>query len=359
VLGQIFEDAPGELRRVKVGLPAWFANLLPEGELRRYLERELGPGRISDYELLCRLGQDLPGDVTVHAERFPVSDYDEADVVGLKPDHPLRPSIAGVQLKFSFSSNRLTFPASGKRAWWIAKLPDRSLPMLPKNEYATMQWLHAAGLDVPLPRLVEAGTVPDLPEGLVEAEESVYLIPRFDRNEHGRVHVEDFAQIADVPPQFKYREPGVTYDSLGLTIKRLTGDVGFAEYVRRLAAMVIVGNTDAHLKNWSIIYPDGRTPALAPVYDFHSLTVYSRYRHMPLALRFAGEEMVNLITISHFEKMAETVGADKDVVQAIVTETVAALRETWRDVRAWTEDLFPPLARHLEQRLTSLPLCQG
>ena len=80
---------------------------------------------------------------------------------------------------------------------------------------------------------------------------------------------------------------------------------------------------------------------------------------MPLALRFAGEEMVNLITISHFEKMAETVGADKDVVQAIVTETVAALRETWRDVRAWTEDLFPPLARHLEQRLTSLPLCQG
>lgn len=31
VLGQVFEDEPRKLRRTRTGVPAWFANLLPEG----------------------------------------------------------------------------------------------------------------------------------------------------------------------------------------------------------------------------------------------------------------------------------------------------------------------------------------
>jgi serine/threonine-protein kinase HipA len=43
------------------------------------------------------------------------------------PDHPIRHSLAGVQLKFSVRDSHFTFPASGDVSWWIAKLPDRSL----------------------------------------------------------------------------------------------------------------------------------------------------------------------------------------------------------------------------------------
>jgi serine/threonine-protein kinase HipA len=39
------------------------------------------------------------------------------------------------------------------------------------------------------------------------------------------------------------------------------------EFLARTVAAILMGNTDAHLKNWALIYPDGRQPRLAPVYD--------------------------------------------------------------------------------------------
>jgi len=61
-LGQIFEDDPGKRRKVPVGLPDWFANLLPEGELRKQIIREMGGGYVKD----------LSGELRVEAEsRFP------------------------------------------------------------------------------------------------------------------------------------------------------------------------------------------------------------------------------------------------------------------------------------------------
>eukprot|EP01035_Chromulina_nebulosa_P038774 gene38774-52368_t len=39
------------------------------------------------------------------------------------------------------------------------------------------------------------------------------------------------------------------------------------EFLARMVAFILMGNTDAHLKNWALVYPDGRVPQLAPVYD--------------------------------------------------------------------------------------------
>ena len=94
-LGQLFEDDPGAVRRARIGLPAWFANLLPEGEMRRQIERELGGRRIGDFTLLTRLGTHLPGAVGVHATSEPADDLPMGADDG--PDHPLRPSLAGMQ----------------------------------------------------------------------------------------------------------------------------------------------------------------------------------------------------------------------------------------------------------------------
>lgn len=69
VLGQIFEEDPRTVRHARTGLPDWLANLLPEGEFRRQVIREMGGGNIGDFfRLLLRLGHDLPGAVTVHGE---------------------------------------------------------------------------------------------------------------------------------------------------------------------------------------------------------------------------------------------------------------------------------------------------
>ncbi len=358
-LGQIFEDDPRKRRSVPVGLPPWFANLLPEGALRKQIIREMGGGYVRDSTLLLRLGSDLPGAVTVHSTAEPADDIAEVDEASPQNvGHPIRYSLAGVQLKFSLHGDRLIFPASGSGSWWIAKLPDRSLRDLSLNEYLTMRWLQTAGLNVPRVQLVPASAVPDIADGLVDPNDLVYLINRFDRQSDGPVHVEDFAQMADVAPKFKYGEPGITYDSLGNAILSLMGDTGYSEYVERLVAMLIIGNTDAHLKNWGIIYLDGRTPSLSPVYDFHSLTVYTRYRYGPMALGLDGERLTSAVDLDSFRNLSQHCGYDPERTVEIVRHAVDRLRQAWSgDLLSEAESRFPALARHFTIRLASLPIC--
>jgi serine/threonine-protein kinase HipA len=363
VLGQVFEEDPRTTRTARIGLPAWFANLLPEGEFRRQVVREMGGGRVGDYRLLLQLGGDLPGAVTVHGD----TDVDDSDDVtaeealAVSAEHPLRYSLAGIQLKYSVHSSRLTIPVRGGGKWWIVKLPDRSLPGLAENEYVTMRWLAAAGMEVPAVALTRADTVKDLPEGFVAPHDFVYLVQRFDRGEQGRVHVEDFAQVANVEPAYKYGEFGATYDSVGLVVHQLAGLDDFLAYVERLVAAVVAGNTDAHLKNWALWYPDGRSPRLSPVYDFHSLTIYrERFRYAPLTLTLAGEQMPNLVTPDHFRRLAEHCGADAGAVVDRVAATIGRLRDAWSaGIAAEAAARFEPLARHYERRLGELPICRA
>jgi serine/threonine-protein kinase HipA len=147
-------------------------------------------------------------------------------------------------------------------------------------------------------------------------------------------------------------------DSLATVIRQLTGELGYQEYVRRLVAMIVVGNTDAHLKNWALIYRDGRTPSLAPVYDFHSLTIYNQYRYAPLALSLNEETVPSAIGLDHFRRLAERSGADPAKTVGVVAETVERLRAAWADelqVEATTG--FEALATHFSRRLDSLPIC--
>jgi serine/threonine-protein kinase HipA len=358
VLGQIFEDDPATVRRARVGLPAWFANLLPEGALRQHIVRELGGGNIGDFTLLLRLGRSLPGAVTVHADVEPDDDLATPTVPPAPTDdEPLRHSLAGVQLKFSIASDKLTTRVRGGGGWWVAKLPDRSAPHLPVNEYLTLEWLRAAGFPVPRTLLVKAADIQGIPPGLVEPDEEVFLTERFDRTRRGPVHVEDMAQVADVAPTFKYSESGATYDSLGAVIHALTGEAGLRDYVRRLVAMLVVGNTDAHLKNWALLYPDGRTPTLAPVYDFHSLTVYSRYRYQPLALSLAGERVAGEITVDHLTRLVGPYGLGGQWASELVAETAESLRQAWTEqVRPEAASRFAGLADHYTHRLDTLPV---
>jgi serine/threonine-protein kinase HipA len=357
-LGQIFEDNPRERRIARTGLPPWFANLLPEGELRKQVVREMGGGNIGDFTLLLRLGSDLPGAVTVRSEQEPEDDVEITDAAVESADHPLRHSLAGMQLKFSVHGDRLTFPATGEGAWWIAKLPDRALKDLSINEYLTMRWLRAAGMKVPDVQLVPASAVSGIPAGLIDPTELIYLVKRFDRASDRRIHVEDFAQVADVPPILKYSQSGATYDSLAIAMFSLLGADGFAEYTERLVAMLVVGNTDAHLKNWALIYLNGVTPSLSPVYDFHSLTVYTQYRYAPFALSLDGEVGSSTIYWDSFRKLADAAGADPERTVQVVHNTVERLRAAWSgELKAEADRRFPALSHHFSERLTSLPIC--
>jgi len=77
VLGQWFEDRPGRPQRgERPGLlPPFFANFIPEGDLRLLLEERLAIPHGDDFALLQEVGRDLPGAVEVHPADGTAADW--------------------------------------------------------------------------------------------------------------------------------------------------------------------------------------------------------------------------------------------------------------------------------------------
>ena len=119
------------------------------------------------------------------------------------------------------------------------------------------------------------------------------------------------------------------YDTIGRLIFDLFPDrfEQIAEFVRRVAVNVLIGNGDAQLKNWSVIYRDKVTPQLAPAYDLVSTIHY--VQNDSLALNLGGEKRFESIDESHFDRLARRMEAPPKFVLDIVKETVTIARKEW------------------------------
>lgn len=282
--GQILSNFPPTQTKL---LP-FFANLLPEENLRHYLAERAHVHPERDFFLLWALGQDLPGAVTVeNAENslFPEESHRPPDL--LKPSAPTTPqeapalrfSLAGVQLKFSAlaqATGGLTIPTSGAGGDWIVKLPSAHFPNVPENEFAMMSLAQKVGINVPEIALLpvsDIGNLPNLPLGKDNFGRHAFAIRRFDRSPTGAaIHMEDFAQIFGVYPQDKYRKGRIRNIANVLQLETSPDDV--QEFIRRLVFNSLIGNADMHLKNWSLLYRDPQRPSLAPAYDFLSTIAF-------------------------------------------------------------------------------------
>jgi serine/threonine-protein kinase HipA len=259
------------------------SNLLPEGALREYLAQALKTHTDNEFELFAYLGQDLPGALIATAiEPNDVPDYvldDTAKASAVKPlaqDMKKRFSLAGVQMKFSMRERdgRYQIAESGALGDWIIKTPSTTHRHVPLNEYTAMHLAELAHVTIPDIRLVEMDKLEQLPAINLPDEHYAFAIRRFDRHEGERIHMEDFAQILVKYPQEKYRS--ANYQHIGKILYSYAedglGDV--QEFARRLLVNILLANGDAHLKNWSVLYPDKITPTLAPAYDIVTTRVY-------------------------------------------------------------------------------------
>ena len=359
-LGLGFKAADGSLvearRPARVRLPPFFSNLLPEGPLRDYLAAR---GRVHpdrEFFLLWLLGADLPGSIDVRSPEgalpvFAAEDRRSAPSAG----HPLRFSLAGVQLKISAvldARKGLTLPIEGVGGDWIVKLPSARFEAVPENEYAMMTLAAAAGIEVPAVRLVDTADIAGLPADLPAEVGQSLAVQRFDRaGGTRRVHIEDFAQVFGVYPEKKYADAGCEHIARVLWLE--TGEDGVTEFIRRLVFNVLIGNGDAHLKNWSLVYPDGRTPRLAPAYDLVATVPY-----LPgdrLALPLGGTKDFARVDYDRVRRLAERAGLPVRRVVQVAKETAEAVRTLWpahEPVRALPERLRAAVAAHMD----SVPL---
>ena len=251
----------------------------------------------------------------------------------------LRFSLAGVQLKFSAAaeaSGGLTIPAHGVGGSWIVKLPSTRFDAVPENEYVMLQLARAAGIQAPAIRLVPVREIRGLPAAAARLAGNALVVERFDRAAGGqRVHMEDFAQVFGEFPDDKYKHH--SYANIASVLWAETGDEPTYEFVRRLVFSVLIGNGDMHLKNWSLLYPDGRTPTLSPAYDFVATFVY-----LPgdkLALSFGGERGLSEITMDQVRRFADKARLPASPVWRIVQETKERTIGAWRTLEH--KDVLP------------------
>lgn len=262
--------------------PVYFQNLLPEGHNRERLARERGCSEGDEFELLAAAGHDLMGalevepvplqngvpDVVRHWHTTQGLDVLEPGFVEFPVEDAA--SLPGVVIKFSAvqDGRRYTVHRRGQAGSTILKLPTTAHPDLVANEHAGYQLCRALGLHCAQAHVITRAEA-DLPGHM--PFDDILAVQRFDHLANGaRVHMEEFNQVLGYAPRQKYGK-GLQRDwaTLLRVLNRLSGQPvqDTREFLARMVAFILMGNTDAHLKNWALLYPDGRTPQLAPLYD--------------------------------------------------------------------------------------------
>lgn len=266
-------------------LPAFFLNLLPEGARLRLL-LENSRSKDDALALLVRVGWDTIGDVSVvphgvipesrsaaiAGRGLAESDFWDLfyEGIGDRPDN----SIPGVQEKISASTVAFGLRSPGVPSA-ILKLNPPKYPFLVHNEAFFMRMAKACGLDVCATEIVYD-----------RRGELGLLVRRFDRiREKGairKLHQEDGCQLLNTAPANKY------YVSLREVVDAVTlyssSPVVEAERIlRQVAFSYLIGNSDLHAKNISLLWQD--LVRVSPVYDMLSTLPYpSLDRNMALKM---------------------------------------------------------------------------
>ena len=376
-------------KSASIKAPPFFSNLLPEGGMRARIAQQLKVHEDREFLLLEALGHDLPGAVILRpVDAPPPGHQNHATQVGAppitadtaddgapqtaEPAH-LKFSLGGMQLKFSMlrQGERYTLNTGGRLGNYIIKPPSHDFPGLPQVEAAAMTTARAVGIDVPETLLLH----PDQLEGLSNIlghlpEEPFYAIRRFDRNDttrpsndstepltpKERIHVEDFAQVFSLRTSQKYNR--VNYDMMAMTLLQYAGGVDdLKEMTRRLTLNVLLGNGDAHTKNWSLIYRTPNKPRLAPAYDLVSTVAWTQH-DQTIALNMAGTkrfDAIGLDTFNAFFQRLRLPGQVREELLAEVRTTTRRILEVWGK---HYEDHGVPigLMRRMEAHMRGCPL---
>lgn len=303
---------------------AFFDNLLPENDQTRQLIEREGISRDDIVGILFYLGADCSGAVSCLPEGAPpvkVPGDIEADYEALSdnaiaaimnsladrqrlPDETDDPSpLAGVQGKIALTllpDGRWALPKGDRKvpSTHILKVPSRSDQRDVNHEWAACVLMAGMGLPTAIPRRINIAGV----QGL--------LSERFDRKvingQVTRLHQEDLAQALGLPRGLKYERHGREGRSFNSTeinhlINKLKVPVE-AKTVFLLATLVnlALGNNDNHAKNHALLYFNGPTPLLAPLYDILPVRLNDRYTEL-LSFRIGRGDRFEDLTSDDFK----------------------------------------------------------
>lgn len=340
-------------------LPGFFQNMLPEGALRRHIAQVRGCPVDDHFELLAACGTDLPGAVYAYPTRVTpdlvaglVTQHHETVEMSVVAE-PMREatSLSGLQPKLSLvrepGGRYVARTRDARGVHIIAKLPTAEFPRMPEVEALSLALARQAGVDTCDARLARLEEIDAQVPFALDASRNFLAVERFDRADGTRhIHCEDFAQILGIAPEEKYTHPLATYAVIAAVLAQMgLGEPAQLELLRRLAVNELLGNFDAHVKNFGVRYADGRTPSLSPAYDVVAYAAQMPGRGHALKFSQAGAASTTLGPRAVREFCAQ-VRLPETVAQGAIRQTVKRAAAAWPDMIQESE-LLPQQKAHL------------
>lgn len=347
--------------------------LLPEGPgTRETIQRITGAASTESWDLLEAIGGDLQGGVVLHSDRdgpslvepfmYAALGDDVADrILQIRrggsgygnPTIPARFSIAGVQAKFTLA--RTSFGDF----WTDSATPSTHIMKPESGRHAGLERIEAATLDL----ANRAGVPAPHAEQVEFRGETTFQVARFDRrvDDDGvavRLHAEDLTQALGHAGD-KYL---VGPEDVVALLREATGDdeEGYAFY-RQYAFNTLIGNADAHGKNYSVLHGDDGV-RLSPLYDTFPLNMFPDY-HSDLAMPVGSANQFLRVTPADWIESATESGLDPDRVRTIVEAVAAGIHEHLDDTlgatgapRA-TREALDEIRESLDRQTGVLPRC--
>ena len=342
---------------------SFFAGILPEEGPRKKIADILGISDTNDFAMLERIGGECAGAVSLLPEGVAPTDPKNArnreltepelrQLIAELPNRPLmvgtdglRLSLAGAQDKLPVivRNNRISLPLDDTPSTHILKPEPDRFPGLAANEIFCMTLAQAVGLNAPNTEYRLIG------------KKSCILVQRYDRaiDEDGsttRLHQEDFCQALGFPPERKYQAEGgpTLSDCISLLWDWSTAPVlDIPNFINGVIFNVLIGNADAHGKNYSLLYSGGER-RLSPYYDLVSTLAWPDLSKN-LAMKIGGCESVNAFTIGDWKKMAKKTGLGWPMMRERMAESCHSILNELGEIQARTKEYNEAMAELLHK----------
>lgn len=357
-------------RRYSQGVVRPFLDgLLPEGDPRKAIARDLHVSPDDTYGLIQALGRDCAGAMviqpaddprprrptTVTAE--PLGPKEIAGLVENLRSAPLgvggrvRISLAGAQEKLVLTrmpDGTWGRPVDGTPSTHILKPEIAAFPDAVENEAFCMRVARHLGL-------VVAGV-----ETTKIGGRKLMVVERYDRvvSADGtveRIHQEDFCQAMGLPPERKYEEDGgPSLQSIAGILQSVAARDSLEKLLKAVTLNALIGNGDAHAKNFSLLHKSSGALTLAPLYDLLSTLYYTDDR---LAMYIDNVHRTNLVTAERIANEAVRWGLSKgraaEIIEGILAQAPKAIATALDETEGLPPDVLATVERQLRQLRSS------
>ena len=353
----------------------FFEGLLPEGFTRRSVAQWLHLDENDYLSILYQLGRECLGAVRVLKEgETQAASYEmitkqqvkalaaegaqkSAEIVS-KSHLSLTGASGKVGLYYDTAGNQWYLPQGTAPSTHIVKQSHVRLEGIVTNEQLSMMTAAKCGIEVPKSFIIDLGSGED--------NEVLYATRRYDRTFEGaadtisgllaplRLHQEDFSQALGISSANKYEKEHTGYMRRMFELLRQFSSNPIVDQGKLWDIIVfcyLLGNTDAHIKNFSLLYgKDLRSIRLAPAYDLVSTTVYeSSTREMSFYIGNA--LLTDEITETSFREAATEIHIGERFASRRYNYICNHFREALRETAAELQEAGFSKAKEIEEKI--------